>query len=155
MTLSRSTFFGVFLTAVVLAPVAWAAEDAYAILNDIRAAAGLAPLSHDARLEAAALGHARYLVANDSASHDQSPGGRKFTGERPAQRAVAAGYASRLVSENLSKGDDRVLGSLQGLMAAIYHRFGFLDPEMTHIGIGVSGEGIETGMVYLMGNNAL
>lgn len=138
-------------------PAGWAHEheQAYRLVNQLRDAAGLGLLDYDARLEEAAVAHARYLVANQSASHGQRPSGRAFTGEQPADRAGAVGYASRLVSENLSKGDDSITGSLAGLMAAIYHRFGFLDPKVTHIGVGIEGEGTDTGMVYLMANNAI
>ena len=104
-------------------------------LNGLRERAGLVPFYRNEALEKAAAGHASYLASNRADGHYQNPSLPGFTGESPADRAVAAGYPSRVVRENLSSGNLDSKESVDGLFSAIYHRFGFLDPEMDEIGI--------------------
>jgi hypothetical protein len=123
-------------------------------LNSLRSAAGMTTLIADTNLDTAALNHSTYNQTNNFIGHFESlsfPTG--FTGVTPADRVVAAGYLSTTVSENVSYGSADVNESIDGLMAAIYHRLGFLQDEIDEIGIGVSSNGLH--YTYNMGNAAL
>ncbi len=122
-------------------------------LNSLRQKAGLGTFYANTELEKAAAAHAGYLAKNRTDGHGESPSLPGFTGEDPAQRALAAGYSSRLVNENLSSGNLDFKDSVDGLFGAIYHRFGFLDPLMDEIGIAYAMDGGGRRIyVYDMGN---
>lgn len=94
--------FRKLIAASLLAAGAWAsagepAQDALTQLNTIRAQAGMDGFSIDQRLAAAALGHARYLLAQPGARHIQRRGGTSFTGVEPLDRARQARYPAMLV----------------------------------------------------------
>jgi hypothetical protein len=133
--------------------------EAYHYLNTIRQATGLNTLSENRYLEKAARAHARYIVVNRDPSHFEKEGSEAFSGVMPQDRAAAAGYASRLVSENLSVRNSGAEHSVNGLLSAIYHRFGFLDPSIDEIGIGVAQPSSEpiriNAFVYVMGIKAV
>lgn len=132
------------------------AHDALAELNALRAQAGMDGFSTDQRLAAAALGHARYLLAQPGAGHIQRRGGTGFTGVEPLDRARQAHYPAMLVSENVAQGNNEVGPALDGLMAAIYHRFGFLDFDVNSIGIGYAayrGRPQTASYVFVMSNS--
>lgn len=131
------------------------AGDAYDEVNEARRAAGMTAFHHNDNLAKAAGLHARYLVTNKLSGHGQRKGDVGFTGSGPMERALAAGYRSRRVSENVAQGQATSTEALDGLMAAIYHRFGFLDPEVDLLGIGTAGRGELRTYVYDMGNAAL
>ena len=59
-----------------------------------------------------------------------------FTGVTPTNRGEYTGYKSS-VSENITGGDNSVEESIEGLFAAIYHRFGFLSFDTDEVGIGI------------------
>ncbi|WP_457598074.1 CAP domain-containing protein [Hydrogenimonas sp.] len=122
-------------------------------LNGLREAAGLPPFYWSATLGGAAAGHASYLAQNRVDGHGQTPSLPGYTGAGPVDRAVAAGYPSRMVQENLSSGNSGAKDSVDGLFSAIYHRFGFLDPVMDEIGIAYAKEASGRRIyVYDMGN---
>ncbi|BBG65207.1 putative periplasmic protein [Hydrogenimonas sp.] len=104
-------------------------------LNSLREKAGLPSFMGSGNLEKSAASHAAYLAKNRANGHNQSPSFPGFSGETPSDRAVGAGYPSRVVRENLSSGNIDFKDSVDGLFAAIYHRFGFLDSTMDEIGI--------------------
>ena len=122
-------------------------------LNSLRQKAGLGAFYSNSELERAAAAHAAYLAMNGTEGHAELSSLPGFTGENPVQRAVAAGYSSRFVSENLSSGNLDFKDSVDGLFGAIYHRFGFLDPAMDEIGIAYAkDDGGRRIYVYDMGN---
>ena len=120
-------------------------------LNFLRNKAGEINLSDNQYLDKAALNHAEYMSLNNIIGHYETDGYEGFTGVTPSDRAVAAGYKSKQVIENLSYGDKDINNSIDGLFSAIYHRFGFLNEWINEVGIGASGEGF----VYDMGNSYL
>ncbi|MCF6201724.1 MAG: CAP domain-containing protein [Hydrogenimonas sp.] len=122
-------------------------------LNSLREKAGLGRFYSNEKLEAAAAAHALYLAKNSVDSHKESIGMPGFTGESVIERVLAAGYSSRLVSENLSSKNLDYKDSIDGLFGAIYHRFGFLDPIMDEIGIAFTQDSNGRRIyVYDMGN---
>jgi len=133
----------------------------YAYLNQLRLRAGMTELFTNPQLELSAFNHANFIVDNFlNGGHyeiDTLPG---FTGIEPKDRTMAAGYRSLVVSENVSSGDTRSRDSIDGLMGAIYHRFGFLDLVIDEIGIGIAKVSLSepnshTAYVYNMGNFGL
>lgn len=122
-----------------------------AYLNGLRASTGMTTLRSNTLLDTAAANHSLYSFLNNVTGHYQDPIDPGFTGVRPADRTEAAGYLSALVSENVAYGDATVSGAIDNLMSAIYHRFGFLSPTITEIGIGIQ----DVFYTFDMGNSAL
>ena len=123
------------------------------LLNQYREKANMIHFNWNETLHNVARGHAIYLNANQvqGCDHNQVRVNPYFTGVKPVDRAVQAGYYSRRVGENASYGDDDYIESIEGLFSAIYHRFGFLSFEYDEVGIGI----IEKHYVYNMGNSHL
>ena len=152
----------VLLSASLLLPAAAGAAlepaqegNAFTYVNALRMLAGMGPLGSDAQLDTAARAHASYLERNSySGGHYQNPSDPGYTGVTAGDRAEAAGYSSTYVLENVSGGQDDAYDSVDGLMGAIYHRFGFLDFSIDQIGIGITG-GDYGRYVYNMGNAGL
>ncbi len=124
------------------------------ILNSLRKNSGMTTLKTNNYLNIAALNHANYLDNLNQAGHyetNSSTTQTYFTGITPAERTWYAGYKTKYVIENLSTGQQTPTLSLDGLMSAIYHRFGFLDFAIDEIGYGNSNNIY----VYDMGNSYL
>lgn len=106
-----------------------------------RSQIGLPPLTRNAQIATAALGHSDYLATNNLTGHYQSqsqyPSG--FTGVSPGDRLTAAGYPWRLYEEVISFGPATGAVGVENLIEAIYHRFGLFDP-----GVGEAGAGYVT-----------
>jgi len=132
------------------------ADDTSALtyLNQLRAQVAMLPFSHHEQLQQAAANHAQYLTLNNLTGHDEQAGRSGFTGTGPGERAVAVGYPSRQVSENISYGDSDYRQSVDGLMSAIYHRHGFLAFDRDEIGFARSSyPDNRQAWVYNMGNS--
>lgn len=110
-------------------------DDPLSYINNVRAKTGLNQLSQNEILNTSALNHAKYVVANEAMSHDETAGRAGFTGENPSKRAFYAGY-NAVVRENLSYNSGDLKSAIDGLLSAIYHRFAFLDFASDEIGIG-------------------
>ncbi len=106
-------------------------------LNSIRKRAGMVAFYINEKLEFAAQSHAEYLIENGKIGHFETKGDPKFFGIGPADRALHSGYSTHMVIENISSHSRDYKDSIDGLMSAIYHRFGFLDFQVDEIGIGV------------------
>jgi uncharacterized protein YkwD len=127
-------------------------------LNQLRVGAGLIPLISNKKLEIAAKSHAHYLINNGLIGHYEDKKRVGFTGIYGSQRAMSAGYETSMVIENISNNNFTHKESVDGLMAAIYHRFGFLDFHIDEIGIGVEQHEtnrVQTAFVYDMGSRKL
>ena len=120
-------------------------------LNRLREASGMTPLSENTLLVTAAQNHAIYLNSNNISGHYEEDGLIHFTGVNPVDRTVHIGYKSRKISENVSTGQESEELSLDGLMGAIYHRFGFLAFDIDEIGYARDNKAY----VYNMGNSKL
>jgi len=133
-------------------------KEAFEYLNRLRIGAGLIPLSDNKILEQAAQNHAQYLIDNNLIGHYEDSNKSGFTGIYGSDRSLYAGYQTSLVIENISNNNFTYKESVDGLMAAIYHRFGFLDFHTDEIGIGVSqNQNIrsQTAFVYDMSSHEL
>jgi uncharacterized protein YkwD len=127
-------------------------------LNKLRVGAGLVPLVLNKKLESAAKSHASYLIKNGLIGHYEDKNRVGFTGIYGSHRSLSAGYETSMVIENISNNNFTYKESVDGLMAAIYHRFGFLDFHIDEIGIGVlqsKTDRSQTAFVYDMGSRKL
>lgn len=97
-------------------------------INARRAAAGLAPLERDARLDAAALVHSAEMADRDVLEHVSEQSGT------PADRVHAAGLPIDELAENVamhhSTGDAQ-----RSLEASEPHVANMLNPRFTHVGL--------------------
>ncbi|MFI0960270.1 CAP domain-containing protein [Streptomyces sp. NPDC021080] len=109
------------------------AREVIALTNTERASAGLAPLTADATLTAAAQAHSADMVARDFYAHT-SP-----EGTQPWDRAAAAGCTRRSIGENIACGQRSPAEVVQGWMDSPGHRANILKRDFTHIGIGLAG----------------
>ena len=133
-------------------------ENALNYLNSLRIGAGLIPFQSQAQLNNAARSHADYLTNNFTYGHQQNENHKDFTGKLASARVTHAGYATPQVIENVSTHNQNYKSSIDGLFAAIYHRFAFLDFRSDAIGIGISqhkNQKTQTAFVYNMSSNAL
>ena len=118
-------------------------------LNNLRQKSGMISLKDNIYLNDSSLNHAKYLVElNRTGHYETNTSANNYTGYKPYNRALHTGYKSRKVSENLSVGQESEDLSLDGLMSAIYHRFGFLDFDIDEIGYAKQNKAY----VYNMGN---
>lgn len=105
----------------------------FELINEERARAGLAALTFDPELSAAALDHSEDMRKNNFVGH-VSP-----TAGGPEKRLLEAGIVTDLAAENVGRGYNP--GEIhRGLMESPGHRSAILHPDMTHVGIGISTE---------------
>ena len=121
-----------------LAPAAAAPTDAAEAERDLlelanrsRAEAGLAPLGHDERAAQVARGHSEEMRDGGWVAHI-SP----TTGDMD-DRARRAGLATPLLLENLARAYS-AKEAHDGLMNSPGHRANLLNPQATHVGMGVA-----------------
>jgi hypothetical protein len=130
----------ILLALVTVAPT-FAADEVSAALaevNQTRQLVGLPVVTINTNLNQSAKAHADYLQTNiNGISHDETPGLPGFTGAAPADRISAAGYVWNHVNEVISGGISSGQQAVQGLVQAIYHRFGILAPAVAEAGIGI------------------
>jgi len=101
-----------------------------ALVNAERAKEGLKPLAWDDRLAAVALGHCEDMRDNHFFGHES-----KRTG-KAADRAARARIPNRGVAENLARGRTIAICH-SALMTSKPHRENILNPDFTHIGVGL------------------
>lgn len=106
-------------------------RQSWALVNQVRQSQGLAPLDWDSSLAQLARLHSRDMERLDYVGH-RSPQQGSFDA-----RLRGAGIQAPLVLENVASG----VGPqeiLDRLMASPGHRFNILNPEVTHLGVGVA-----------------
>jgi uncharacterized protein YkwD len=135
------------LPAVASVPTAKSAT--LCLLNDERAARGLAPLSSEPTLEAAAHDYSHAMVQQRFFGH-VSPGGQTL-------RERLAGYVaparSWVTGENLAWGQGALASPaaiVRGWMASAGHRDNILNDEFNEIGVGIVG-GTPSGVLSALG----
>lgn len=100
------------------------------LINEARAARGLAPLDIDMRLVEAAQAHARDMAANVRVAHEGSDG------SEPAARATRAGYPWTFIAENVAAGYGSAPAVVEGWLDSRSHRENMLSERARHVGIG-------------------
>lgn len=101
------------------------------LLNQERRRSGLDLLEHDEHLSRLATDHCRDMVRQSYFGH-LSPSGRDLTA-RLRQSGVTTNHAA----ENLARSNTAQRAHAQ-LMESPSHRANLLDPDLTHVGIGVA-----------------
>lgn len=128
-------------------------QAALAAVNQVRAAAGVAPVALDARLNAAAALQAEYLVRNpgqvEADAHRQAPGTPGFVAESAGGRARYFAYDGGVAEViNFTR---RAEDAVAGWMDTLYHRIPLIHPGMTEMGYAVAAGGARAVNVALLG----
>lgn len=111
------------------------AQEALRLLNDARRGAGLAELQADPALRLLAMRHSREQAERRRVSHHSV----EFNLSTERRVRISFPDVPRL-AENVAR--NRTLGRLhQGLLDSPDHRRNRLDPEFTHVGIGIAWDG--------------
>ena len=105
-------------------------------VNEERAAEGVAPLTRNAALDAAAAAHATDMTDNMFFTHTGSDG------STAADRVSAQGYTWSTVGENIAYGMSDADGVMNLWMNSPGHRSNILNPAFTEIGIAVDDRGV-------------
>ncbi|SEB26337.1 CAP domain-containing protein [Variovorax sp. YR216] len=105
---------------------------AFELLNDERLKCGFGPLVRNSALDAAARGHANWLLLNNRNGHYQTERTQGFTGVNVLDRASTAGYSAGWVEdENASFARSSATGvgqlSIRTLLSGPYHMRGLVD----------------------------
>ncbi|MEJ8305379.1 CAP domain-containing protein [Saccharibacillus sacchari] len=118
-------------------------------LNQVRAAAGVPPVTLSAQLSEAASNHAKYYnlqPGKAESAHDEREGNPGFTGTGPSQRMKATGWKPIIPAEIL---DGFAAGevmhffqksssdAIDGWLDTAYHRTNLLQSTFTEVGIGL------------------
>jgi uncharacterized protein YkwD len=138
--------------------IAHEAAEAFSELNTVREAMGMPIMQENRALQKAAQAHADYLVRHHISSHREESTQEGFSGSKPVDRALRAGYRARYTGENLSTKSRNAHESITGLFSAIYHRFGFLNLAFDEVGIAIAQDANNprnSAFVYLMGNSEI
>ena len=133
-------------------------KNALIYLNVIRESVGLNRLSSNSKLNLASSNHATYLLKNNKIGHSENSNHEFYTGKFASNRSVFAGYENYMVIENISRNNFTHQESIDGLMGAIYHRFGFLNFHIDEIGIAIKQDVYHrnsSAFVYNMGSHIL
>jgi len=114
------------------------------LINRDRAAAGLPELSRDARLQEIARAHSREMARTGEVFHVSAKSG----GTVDRVRAAQVSPFPRTLAENAGRAFSTVEVE-HGFMGSPGHRANLLNPDMTHVGIGVAVGEAEGGVVPL------
>jgi uncharacterized protein YkwD len=124
--------------------VAEAERELLALLNRDRRAAGLPELERDARLQEIARGHSREMARTGEVVHVSDKSGSAVDRVRAAQISPPP----RTLAENVGRAFSTAEVE-HGFMGSPSHRANILNPDMTHVGIGVAVGQAEGGVVPL------
>ncbi|WP_397538969.1 CAP domain-containing protein [Rummeliibacillus pycnus] len=102
------------------------------LINESRVEFGLKPLTYDHGLTAQARNHSQDMIDHHYFSHSGSDG------SQPQSRMKAAGYNEHLYAENIASGQFSSIYAHEALMNSLGHRENILNPELTHVGVGVA-----------------
>lgn len=100
------------------------------------------PLTLNAKLSAAALGHSADMAKRNYFAH-VSPSGKTH-----ADRATAAGYKWSTVGENIAAGYPTISQAMTGWLASPGHCENIMSKSYTHLGIGVAKNANSTYGIY-------
>lgn len=122
-------------------------------VNRYRAEADLPPLRLDPALNAAAMAHARYYVANPTqglSAHTETPGRAGFTGTGPGERGTFFGYPYYKYYEDMHFLPDHLM-AVRDWLDSVYHRFPLIDPGIGDLGYGYATDGFRHANVLNLG----
>jgi len=113
------------------------------LVNAERTSRGLAALTRNTRLDAAAQAHADDMADNKFFDHTGSDG------SDPGSRATAAGYAWTAIAESIGLGDVNAEDIVNGWMNSPGHRANILSTIYTETGIAINDSGVATTWVQV------
>lgn len=111
------------------------------LTNTFRRQNGLAPLSYNAKLAAAAETHSQNMALQDFFSHTG------LDGSSPFDRMKAAGYNFSSAAENIGVGYTTPEAVVQGWINSSGHRDNLLNPNLRELGVGHYYLANDTGQV--------
>ncbi|MBN2082346.1 pre-peptidase C-terminal domain-containing protein [bacterium] len=119
---------------------AWA-DEVLALTNQERANNGLPALIHDVHLELVAQAHSRDMALQQFFAHE-NPYGMRFDDRLLAVNRPAYSVGSSIAGENIYAGravpvEDCAAAAVDGWMNSPPHRENILNPNVTHLGVGV------------------
>jgi uncharacterized protein YkwD len=91
----------------------------------------VAPLRWNAALEQAAIGHSEWMQANDTFSHTGADGSSVGT------RATAAGYAWKMVGENIAAGQPDLPSVIAAWLASPGHCMNIMHPDFVDVALAM------------------
>ncbi len=100
------------------------------LINKARADAGLPALAYDDRLAETAREHSEDMFRNNYFAHDSPTVGDL------SERMAKAGIPAKKFCENIANNQD-LSAAHQELMDSPGHRKDILDPDLTHVGVGI------------------
>lgn len=116
------------------------ATDGFNWINYRRKQVGVAVLTRNSQIDAAAQGHSDYQRTNNTITHEQTAGKTGYTGVRLTDRLSAAGYTLGTVyaAGEVISATTNTTGFAQAdeLITAIYHRYVMFDPAFRDMGVG-------------------
>ena len=132
-SMRRLSWASGLLLALSLAPpvAAGPAESVLTAINAARAKAGCKPLHLDARLGAAAKGHAKAMAEQNFFGHAGKDGSRF------SSRIARQGYSYRTAAENIAAGQKSASQVVSSWLKSSGHRRNILNCRMTETGIAV------------------
>lgn len=122
-----------------------------ALVNDARAGkrrcglkrfAAAPPLAASAVLDRAAIAHAQDMAAHSALGHAGSDG------SAPGDRATRAGYAWKLVGENVAAGQPTPELVVADWLESPHHCANLMDPDYTEMGIGFAADPASAAGIY-------
>jgi len=102
------------------------------LINESRVEFGLKPLTYDRGLTKETREHSQDMIDHHYFSHVGSDG------SQPQDRMKAAGYNDHLYAENIASGQFSSIYAHEALMNSLGHRENILNPDLTHVGVGVA-----------------
>ena len=104
--------------------------DLFSMLSDYRVKIGLRSLKRHEGIDQVARDHSADMVRVGYRAH------RSKSGTMPPDRVQAAGFQSGLILENIGEGPSAV-DIHQGLITSPGHRANIINPDVSHVGVGV------------------
>jgi uncharacterized protein YkwD len=118
------------------------------LINGVRTTAGVAPLTYNTQLDAAAQAHANDMLTNNYFSHT----GLTDATRTLAIRVQATGYQYKLIGENIAQGQQSEQDVLNGWVASPGHQANNVTPDFEHFGLGQAGTGSNARWVLVFGD---
>jgi len=115
------------------------------LINSVRAAAGAAPVTYNAQLDAAAQAHSDDMLAQDYFSHTGA------NGSSIGDRATAAGYNWRAIGENIAQGQGNENLAMNGWISSPGHQANNVRTSFKEFGLGRAGTGSATRWTLVLG----
>lgn len=111
------------------------------LVNQERTARGLTELQYSDELEVPAMQHACEMITNHFFAHDNPT-----TGSSPGDRVALSEFDAVTWGENIACGQATAEEVMTGWMNSDGHRANILNPDFTHLGVGVRTGG--TCLIY-------